>query len=177
MLQWLPIGSLGKKASLWLILGAPGVWWIDLQIDGVKKGFVPYSGYSQHSADNVPPALWLNTTKNDCHNPAPLLPVLTPLHLILCTSQPFLILSSRLRTHQLVLCIAFRCSMLCFALFNIHDLSRHAMQNLSIYRPSSSSTQVRLLWSILSARQLMGEEFFSSAHLFSRLLQKPRSSQ
>ena len=38
VLQWLPIGSLGKKASLWLILGAPGIWWIDLQIDGVKKG-------------------------------------------------------------------------------------------------------------------------------------------
>lgn len=40
VLQWLPIGSLGKKASLWLILGVPGVWWIDLQIDGVKKGYV-----------------------------------------------------------------------------------------------------------------------------------------
>lgn len=39
-LQWLPIGSLGKKASLWLILGVPGIWWIDLQVDGVKKGFV-----------------------------------------------------------------------------------------------------------------------------------------
>ena len=39
VLQWLPIGSLGKKASLWLILGTPGVWWIDLQIDGVKKGY------------------------------------------------------------------------------------------------------------------------------------------
>ena len=38
VLQWLPIGSLGKKASLWLILGSPGVWWFDLQIDGVKKG-------------------------------------------------------------------------------------------------------------------------------------------
>ncbi|MCJ1243547.1 hypothetical protein MMC30_000744 [Trapelia coarctata] len=38
VLQWLPIGSLGKKASLWLILGAPGIWWIDLQIDGVRKG-------------------------------------------------------------------------------------------------------------------------------------------
>lgn len=23
---------------LWVILGAPGIWWIDLQIDGVKKG-------------------------------------------------------------------------------------------------------------------------------------------
>ena len=39
VLQWLPIGSLGKKASLWLILGTPGVWWIDLQIDGVRKGY------------------------------------------------------------------------------------------------------------------------------------------
>ncbi|MCJ1384731.1 hypothetical protein MMC17_007849 [Xylographa soralifera] len=38
VLQWLPIGSLGKKASLWLILGTPGIWWIDLQIDGVKRG-------------------------------------------------------------------------------------------------------------------------------------------
>lgn len=38
VLQWLPIGSLGKKASLWAILGVPSIWWIDLQIDGVKKG-------------------------------------------------------------------------------------------------------------------------------------------
>lgn len=37
-LQWLPIGALGKKVSLWCILGTPGIWWIDLQIDGVKKG-------------------------------------------------------------------------------------------------------------------------------------------
>jgi len=34
----MPIGVLGKKASLWCILGIPGIWWIDLQIDGVKKG-------------------------------------------------------------------------------------------------------------------------------------------
>jgi 1-acyl-sn-glycerol-3-phosphate acyltransferase len=37
-LQWFPLGSLLKKAVLWMILGIPGVWWIDLQIDGVKKG-------------------------------------------------------------------------------------------------------------------------------------------
>ena len=37
-LQWMPIGPLGKKASLWCILGAPGIWWVDLQIDGVRKG-------------------------------------------------------------------------------------------------------------------------------------------
>lgn len=38
VLQWLPIGSLGKKASLWCILGIPSIWWVDLQIDGVKRG-------------------------------------------------------------------------------------------------------------------------------------------
>ncbi|KAL1977846.1 hypothetical protein VTN31DRAFT_705 [Thermomyces dupontii] len=38
ILQWLPIGSLGKKASLWCILGVPSLWWIDLQVDGVKRG-------------------------------------------------------------------------------------------------------------------------------------------
>ncbi|KAI9675449.1 MAG: hypothetical protein M1817_001354 [Caeruleum heppii] len=38
LLQWIPLGSLSKKALLWLILGVPGIWWVDLQIDGVKKG-------------------------------------------------------------------------------------------------------------------------------------------
>ncbi len=37
-LQWFPLGSLLKKAILWMILGIPGIWWIDLRIDGVKKG-------------------------------------------------------------------------------------------------------------------------------------------
>ncbi|KAG0647444.1 Vacuolar sorting-associated 66 [Hyphodiscus hymeniophilus] len=37
-LQWFPLGSLVKKAILWMILGIPGIWWIVLQIDGVKKG-------------------------------------------------------------------------------------------------------------------------------------------
>ncbi|KAI9843623.1 MAG: Ancient ubiquitous protein 1 [Sclerophora amabilis] len=31
-------GSLFKKAFLWSMLGVSGVWWIDLQIDGVKRG-------------------------------------------------------------------------------------------------------------------------------------------
>jgi 1-acylglycerol-3-phosphate O-acyltransferase len=35
-LQWLP--TLMKRLVLWAILGIPGIWWIDLQIDGVKKG-------------------------------------------------------------------------------------------------------------------------------------------
>ncbi|KAF3387393.1 putative lysophosphatidic acid:oleoyl-CoA acyltransferase [Penicillium rolfsii] len=38
VLQWLPLGSLGKKAALWCILGVPSIWWIDLQVDGVRKG-------------------------------------------------------------------------------------------------------------------------------------------
>ncbi|OXV11255.1 hypothetical protein Egran_00982 [Elaphomyces granulatus] len=38
VLQWLPIGSLGKKASLWCILGVPCLWWVDLQVDGVRRG-------------------------------------------------------------------------------------------------------------------------------------------
>jgi 1-acylglycerol-3-phosphate O-acyltransferase len=38
LFQFLPFGVLGRKASLWCILGIPGIWWIDLQIDGVKKG-------------------------------------------------------------------------------------------------------------------------------------------
>ncbi|KAK7519238.1 hypothetical protein IWZ03DRAFT_168721 [Phyllosticta citriasiana] len=38
LLSWLPVGLLVRKAALWLILGIPGVWWIDLQIDGVRRG-------------------------------------------------------------------------------------------------------------------------------------------
>lgn len=39
VVQWLPIGPLVRKAYLWLMLGIPGVWWIDLQIDGVRRGY------------------------------------------------------------------------------------------------------------------------------------------
>jgi len=38
LFSWLPVNSLVKKAALWTILGIPGIWWIDLQIDGVKRG-------------------------------------------------------------------------------------------------------------------------------------------
>lgn len=37
-LQWLPLGPLFRKIILWIILAIPGIWWVDLQIDGVKKG-------------------------------------------------------------------------------------------------------------------------------------------
>ncbi|MCJ1368809.1 hypothetical protein MMC20_000016 [Loxospora ochrophaea] len=46
-LHLLPIGSLGKKAALWLVLGIPGIWWIDLQIDGVRKGSLATSAASR----------------------------------------------------------------------------------------------------------------------------------
>ncbi|KAF8466644.1 hypothetical protein BDZ91DRAFT_724723 [Kalaharituber pfeilii] len=38
ILQWLPIGSLVRKTWLWAILLVTGVWWVDLQVEGVKKG-------------------------------------------------------------------------------------------------------------------------------------------
>ncbi|KAJ6114009.1 hypothetical protein N7523_007326 [Penicillium sp. IBT 18751x] len=49
LLQWLPIGSLGKKAALWCILGVPSIWWIDLQVDGVRKGSL-----SKHQQARLP---------------------------------------------------------------------------------------------------------------------------
>jgi 1-acylglycerol-3-phosphate O-acyltransferase len=52
ILQWLPIGSLGKKAVLWCIIGTPGIWWIDLQIDGVKRGCEFVSSVFQSLADD-----------------------------------------------------------------------------------------------------------------------------
>lgn len=51
VLQWLPIGSLGKKASLWCILGVPSIWWIDLQVDGVRKGCVGTGAVYSDNAD------------------------------------------------------------------------------------------------------------------------------
>jgi hypothetical protein len=38
LFSWLAVGSLIKKAALWTILGIPGIWWVDIQIDGVKRG-------------------------------------------------------------------------------------------------------------------------------------------
>jgi 1-acylglycerol-3-phosphate O-acyltransferase len=38
LIQWLPAGSALRKANQWCLLGIPGVWWIDLQVDGVRRG-------------------------------------------------------------------------------------------------------------------------------------------
>lgn len=40
ILEWLPVPTVLKKAVLWVLLAIPGVWWIDLQVDGVKRGYV-----------------------------------------------------------------------------------------------------------------------------------------
>ncbi|KAF2126283.1 hypothetical protein P153DRAFT_369620 [Dothidotthia symphoricarpi CBS 119687] len=38
ILDWLPVGHAIKYAVLWSMLMAPGVWWVDFQVDGVKRG-------------------------------------------------------------------------------------------------------------------------------------------
>ncbi|KAI8941930.1 hypothetical protein NX059_000044 [Plenodomus lindquistii] len=49
-LEYASFGSTVKYGVLWLMLGIPGVWWVDLQVDGVKRGQL-------HSAkDNLPSA-------------------------------------------------------------------------------------------------------------------------
>ncbi|KAI1768036.1 hypothetical protein GGR53DRAFT_479642 [Hypoxylon sp. FL1150] len=32
------IPQVGRKLLLWTLLGIPGIWWVDLQLDGVKRG-------------------------------------------------------------------------------------------------------------------------------------------
>jgi len=32
------VGAGVKYCALWLMLGIPGVWWVDLQVDGVRRG-------------------------------------------------------------------------------------------------------------------------------------------
>jgi hypothetical protein len=38
ILEWIPAGTAVKYVVLWALLGIPGVWWVDLQVDGVKRG-------------------------------------------------------------------------------------------------------------------------------------------
>ena len=40
ILDWLPAGGAVKYAVLWALLGVTGVWWVDFQVDGVKRGYV-----------------------------------------------------------------------------------------------------------------------------------------
>ncbi|CAJ2510474.1 Uu.00g132830.m01.CDS01 [Anthostomella pinea] len=38
VLDWLPLPQVARKLLLWTMLGIPGIWWVDLQLDGVKRG-------------------------------------------------------------------------------------------------------------------------------------------
>jgi 1-acyl-sn-glycerol-3-phosphate acyltransferase len=38
VLQHLPLPPVLRKLLLWCILAIPGIWWVDLQLDGVKRG-------------------------------------------------------------------------------------------------------------------------------------------
>jgi hypothetical protein len=38
IIQWTTPGTLLRKANLWCIIGIPGIWWVDLQVDGVRRG-------------------------------------------------------------------------------------------------------------------------------------------
>ncbi|KAH8841705.1 hypothetical protein MCOR27_010422 [Pyricularia oryzae] len=50
ILHYLPFPSGVRKILLWITMGIPGIWWVDLQLDGVKRGKV-----SQQS-DKLPKA-------------------------------------------------------------------------------------------------------------------------
>ncbi|KAJ4986725.1 vacuolar protein sorting protein vps66 [Stagonosporopsis vannaccii] len=38
IVEWLPLGGTVKYVVLWALLGVTGVWWVDFQVDGVKRG-------------------------------------------------------------------------------------------------------------------------------------------
>ncbi|EGX92348.1 Phospholipid/glycerol acyltransferase [Cordyceps militaris CM01] len=38
LFQHLPLPVIARKVALWCLLGIPGIWWVDLQLDGVKRG-------------------------------------------------------------------------------------------------------------------------------------------
>ncbi|KAL5606852.1 hypothetical protein BROUX41_003229 [Berkeleyomyces rouxiae] len=38
LLQYLPLPQFARKILLWVLLAIPGIWWVDLQLDGVRRG-------------------------------------------------------------------------------------------------------------------------------------------
>ncbi|KAK7912232.1 hypothetical protein PG985_014713 [Apiospora marii] len=49
LLSHLPLPVFARKLLLWGLLGIPGIWWVDLQLDGVKRGSL-----SQQPPNRVP---------------------------------------------------------------------------------------------------------------------------
>lgn len=37
-LQYLPLPIIARKGLLWSLMAIPGIWWVDLQLDGVRRG-------------------------------------------------------------------------------------------------------------------------------------------
>ncbi|KAF4121891.1 1-acyl-sn-glycerol-3-phosphate acyltransferase [Geosmithia morbida] len=38
LFHWLPLPVVARKVALWGLMAIPGIWWVDLQLDGVKRG-------------------------------------------------------------------------------------------------------------------------------------------
>lgn len=51
VLTHLPLPVVVRKLLLWALLGIPGIWWVDLQLDGVKRGHL-----HEQPAERVPHA-------------------------------------------------------------------------------------------------------------------------
>ncbi|GAB1314835.1 Lysophosphatidic acid:oleoyl-CoA acyltransferase 1 [Madurella fahalii] len=49
VLHHLPLPAVARKLLLWTLLAIPGIWWVDLQLDGVKRGSL-----SQQPPSRVP---------------------------------------------------------------------------------------------------------------------------
>ncbi|KAH8888793.1 acyltransferase-like protein [Thozetella sp. PMI_491] len=49
VLHHLPLPVVARKLLLWGLMGIPGIWWVDLQLDGVKRGSL-----SQQPPSRVP---------------------------------------------------------------------------------------------------------------------------
>jgi hypothetical protein len=55
IVEWLPVGGTIKYVLLWALLGLTGVWWVDFQVDGVKRGYVILPARKEDAdADRLP---------------------------------------------------------------------------------------------------------------------------
>ena len=65
IIEWLPVGGTIKYAVPWALLGVTGVWWVDFQVDGVKRGYVILShGQTLHNSSQETKRL-MESTQTD----------------------------------------------------------------------------------------------------------------
>ncbi|GAB7364359.1 hypothetical protein MBLNU230_g4902t1 [Neophaeotheca triangularis] len=50
IVQWTPVNGTLRKANFWCLLGIPGIWWVDMKVDGVRRGSL--SQYSKRVMPN-----------------------------------------------------------------------------------------------------------------------------